>query len=108
MNNFMLLGLFTVIVFVNAYFTYRRTDYLDDADRKLLAASQLIYLLFIGLIFMLGFIAKKMGINGESTGSTRSWLPFLIVTVVIVAIFVAVLFIKMRLEAKIKEEHALK
>jgi|GEM_PF-5053962 len=108
MNNVMLFGILVVIVVVNAWFTYRRSEDLDSAGRKMLAASQLIYLVFIGLVFVLGIVARKMGINGQTTGSAHSWLPFILTAVVIVALFVAVLFFKMRLERKIREEHALK
>ena len=54
MSNLLLFGMLTVLVLVNAYFTYRRTTDVDDTGRKLLAASQLIYLVFIGIIFVLG------------------------------------------------------
>ena len=51
MSNWLLFILLTVVVAVNAYFTYRRTEGIDDTGRKLLALSQLLYLVFIALIF---------------------------------------------------------
>ena len=103
MSNLLLFGMLTVLVLVNAYFTYRRTTDVDDTGRKLLAASQLIYLVFIGIIFVLGKIVGASGVASKLQGGS---MPAFIAMAVGVAVVLAlVLFGKTKLERKIREEH---
>ena len=109
MNNVLLIVLVTVIVLVNCYFTYRRSDDLDEKGRKILAALQLIYLAFIIAVFALGYIGNKLGLTrGAQLASQKSWLPFIIVTVSLILIFVVVLIFKAKLERKVREEHTIR
>ena len=103
MSNWLLLGLLAVLVAVNAYFTYRKTTDVDETGRKLLAASQLIYLVFIGLIFVLGKVVGASGIASKMQGgSTPAFIGLVIAVAVVLGV---VLFGKTRLERKIREEH---
>ena len=103
MSNLLLFGMLTDLVLVNAYFTYRRTTDVDDTGRKLLAASQLIYLVFIGIIFVLGKIVGASGVASKLQGGS---MPAFIAMAVGVAVVLAlVLFGKTKLERKIREEH---
>jgi len=103
MSNLLLFGMLTVLVLVNAYFTYRRTTDVDDTGRKLLAASQLIYLVFIGIIFVLGKIVGASGVASKLQGGS---MPAFIAMAAGVAVVLAlVLFGKTKLERKIREEH---
>ena len=104
MSNWLLFGLLTVVVIVNVYFTYRRTTDLDDKGRKLLAASQLIYLVFIGFVFVLGYVFNATGLAAAMQGGRSA---FWIMIAVVAAVLAAMLFIKSKLEKKIKEEHKL-
>ena len=102
MSNLLLFGMLTVLVLVNAYFTYRRTTDVDDTGRKLLAASQLIYLVFIGIIFVLGKIVGASGVASKLQGGS---MPAFIAMAVGVAVVLAlVLFGKTKLERKILGE----
>ena len=103
MSNWLLFGLLAVLVLVNAYFTYRKTTDVDDTGRKLLAASQLIYLVFIGIIFVLGKIVGSSGIASKlQGGSTPASIGMIVGVAVVLAL---VLFGKTKLERKIREEH---
>lgn len=106
MSNLLLVGILVVLVIVNAYFTYRKATDLDDTGRKLLAASQLIYLVFVGVIFLLGWVVGKTGLaaklqSGSSTGA------FIAMVVIVGAILAVMVFCKSKLEKKIREEHKL-
>ena len=107
MSNWLLFVLLTVVVAVNAYFTYRRTEGIDDTGRKLLALSQLLYLVFIALIFGLGWLFKVTGIAGKMQAGGSS-MPVFIGSIVIVGVVLAgLLYLKRRLENKIREDHAI-
>ncbi len=107
MNNILLFVLLTVVVLVNAYFTYRRAEGVDKQGRILLAASQLLYLVIIAVVFGLGWIFKVTGVAAKLQAGGASW-PVYIGSIVIVAVVVAALvFFKSRLEKKIRAEHEL-
>ncbi len=106
MNNWLLFGLLTVVVLVNAYFTYRRTEGVDSTGRKLLAASQLLYLVFIALIFGLGRVIGALGIAERLQNGSAS-MPLFIGSIVLVGgVLAGFLFLKKKLENRIKEDHA--
>lgn len=107
MNNWMLFALLTVVVVVNVYFTYRRAEGVDDKGRKLLAACQLLYLVFIAAIFALGKVFGSLGIlqklqSGE--GSRAIYFGSIIGVFIVLVVF---LFLKKKLEDKIRAEHAM-
>ena len=102
MGNWLLFILLCVMVMVDAYFTYRKATGVDDTGRKLLAASQLLYLVFIGFIFIFGKIVGATGIAAKSGGSTGGFFAMIAVVAVV---FAGLLFLKAKLEAKIKREH---
>ena len=103
MSNWMLFALLAVLVAVDAYFTYRKaTDY-DETGRRLLAAAQLIYLVFIGVIFLLGKILGGAGIASTLKG-TGGFIGMLVIVAVILAVMI---FCKATIEKKIKDEHKL-
>ena len=104
MSNWLLFGLLAVLVLVNVYFTYRRTTDVDETGRKLLAASQLIYLVYIGIIFVLGKIVGSTGLAKQLSGGS-STAAFIGMVVVVALLMAAVMFFKVRLEKKIREEH---
>ncbi|MBQ3281340.1 MAG: hypothetical protein IJH41_02925 [Eubacterium sp.] len=106
MSNWLLFVLLTIVVLVNVYFTYRRAEGVDDTGRKLLAASQLLYLVFIVFIFGLGKILGMMGIaNGLQSGGAS--MPVFIGSIVVVGVILFVfLFLKKKLENKIRQDHA--
>jgi uncharacterized protein involved in response to NO len=103
MSNWLLFALLSILVVVNAYFTYRKTTDVDDTGRKLLAASQLIYLVFIGVIFVLGKIVGSSGIASKLQGGSTP--AFIGMIVGVAAVLALVLFGKTKLERKIREEH---
>ena len=106
MNNWLLYALLTVVVLVNAYFTYRRTEGVDVTGRKLLAACQLLYLVFIAIVFGLGAFIGNTGIV-EKLQNGKSSMPVFIGSIVVVAaVLVGFLYLKKKLENKIKKEHA--
>ena len=106
MSNWLLFVLLTVVVLVNVYFTYRRTNDLDDKGRMLLAASQLIYLAFIGFVFLLGFVLNATGIvKAMQSGSATT--QYIVMIAVIVVVLAVMLFFKSKLEKKIRAEHKL-
>ncbi|MBR3147642.1 MAG: hypothetical protein IKF54_05855 [Eubacterium sp.] len=107
MNNLLLFALLAVVVLVNVYFTYRRTEGVDKQGKILLAASQLLYLVVVVVVFGLGWLFKVTGLAGKMQAGGASW-PVYIGSIVIVAIVVVVLvYFKSRLEKKIRAEHAL-
>lgn len=102
----MLFALLTVVVLVNVYFTYRKVEGVDDTGRKLLAATQLLYLVFIGLVFVLGKVFGMLGIADLQHG--KASMPVFVGSVIGVGIvLVGFLYFKKKLEEKIKIEHAL-
>ena len=105
MNNWLLLALLAGVVMVNVYFTYRRTLDVDKKGRMLLAALQLLYLVFIGFIFLVGYLLNVTGaIKALQSGSSALAL-FAVMVAAILVVFAVMLFFKSRLEKKIKEEH---
>ena len=107
MNNWLLFALLTVVVLVNVYFTYRRAEGVDDTGRKLLAAAQLLYLVFIVFVFGLGKIFGMLGI-AQSLQSGGASMPVFIGSIAVVFIVLVVfLFLKKKLENKIRQDHAL-
>ena len=103
----MLFALLAVVVMVNVYFTYRKVEGVDDTGRKLLAASQLLYLVFIAFVFGIGKIFGMMGFTAKLQ-SGEAAMPIYIGSIVVVGIMLAgFLFLKKRLEDKIRREHAL-
>lgn len=101
-----MVALLVVLVLVNAYFTYRKATDVDETGRKLLACSQLIYLVFVGVIFLLGKIVASTGIaaklqNGSSMGA------FVGMVVLVAVVLGAMVFCKAKLEKKIRDEHRL-
>ena len=106
MNNWLLFGLLTVVVIVNVYFTYRRTEGVDNTGRKLLAACQLLYLVFIALVFGLGKLVSMLGIVKQLQNGGASTPVFIGSVVVVGAVLVAFLYFKKKLENRIREEHA--
>ena len=103
----MLFALLAVVVMVNVYFTYRKVEGVDDTGRKLLAASQLLYLVFIAFVFGIGKIFGMMGITAQLQSGGAS-MPVYIGSIVVVGLFLVLfLFLKKKIEDKIKREHAL-
>ena len=96
MSNWLLFALLSILVVVNAYFTYRKTTDVDDTGRKLLAASQLIYLVFIGIIFVLGKIVGSSGIASKLQGGSTP--AFIGMIVGVAAVLALVLFGKTKLD----------
>lgn len=103
MNNWLLFALLTVVVFVNVYFTYRKTEGIDDKGRMILALSQLSYLVFIALIFLLGKIFNILGF-GKSGAPMALYIGSIAIVAVVLAGF---LFLKHKFEKKVREEHKL-
>ena len=108
MSNWLLFALLTVVVLVNVYFTYRRAEGVDDTGRKLLAACQLLYLVFIAFIFALGGILGMLGIASTLQQGKTSMPVFIGSIVIVVIVLFGFLYLKKRLETKIREEHAAK
>lgn len=106
MSNWLLFALLTVVVLVNVYFTYRRTEGVDDTGRKLLAASQLLYLVFIVFIFGLGKIFGMLGIAQKLQQGGSSMPVFIGSIVAVGVVLVGFLALKKKLENKIREDHA--
>lgn len=108
MSNWLLFVLLTIVVLVNVYFTYRRAEGVDDTGRKLLAACQLLYLVFIAFVFVLGKIVGMTGI-ATSLQKGEASMPVFIGSILVVAVvLVGFLFLKKKLEAKIRAEHPAK
>jgi len=106
MSNMLMVGILVVLVVVNAYFTYRKATDVDDTGRKLLAASQLIYLVFVAVIFLVGWLFGKTGLASKiQSGSSMG--AFIGMFVIVGAILAVMIFCKSRLEKKIREEHKL-
>ena len=106
MNNWLLYVLLTVVVLVNVYFTYRRSEGVDDTGRKLLGACQLLYLVFVVIAFAMSKVYNALGIGKVQADGAS--MPLLIGSVlVMLAVFAAFLFLKHKLEKKIREEHKL-
>ena len=107
MNNWMLFALLTVVVLVNVYFTYRRVEGVDNTGRKLLAVTQLLYLVFIVFVFVLGKVFSVMGFTAKLQSGGAA-MPTFIGSIVIVGIVLfGFLYLKKKLEDKIRREHAL-
>lgn len=107
MSNWLLFALLTVVVLVNVYFTYRKTEGVDDTGRKLLAACQLLYLVFIAIVFGLGALLGATGIAAKLQSGGSSMPVFIGSIVVVAVVLVGFLYLKKKLENKIREEHAL-
>ena len=105
MNNWLLLALLAVVVMVNVYFTYRRTLDVDKKGRMLLAALQLLYLVFIGFIFLVGYLLNVTGAIKALQSGNSALALFAVMVAAILVVFAVMLFFKSRLEKKIKEEH---
>lgn len=108
MSNWLLFVLLTIVVLVNVYFTYRRAEGVDDTGRKLLAASQLLYLVFIIFVFVLGKIVGVMGIANSLQQGGASMPVFIGSILVVAAVLVGFLYFKKKLEEKIRREHPAK
>ena len=106
MNNWLMFALLAVVVLVNAYFTYRRAEGVDSTGRKLLAASQLLYLVFIIFVFALGKLVGVTGIAGKLQAGGASMPVFIGSIAVVFIVLVGFLALKKKLENKIREEHA--
>lgn len=102
----MLFALLTIVVLVNAYFTYRRAEGVDSTGRKLLAASQLLYLVFIAFVFGLGKIIGSAGIAAKLQSGGASMPVFIGSIVVVGVVLFGFLYLKKKLENRIREEHA--
>ena len=103
MSNWLLFALLAVLVAVDAYFTYRKSTDYDETGRRLLAAAQLIYLVFIGVIFLLGKILGSAGIATTLKG-TGGFIAMLVIVAVVLGVMI---FCKKKIEKKIKDEHKL-
>lgn len=102
----MLFALLTIVVLVNVYFTYRRAEGVDSTGRKLLAASQLLYLVFIAFVFGLGKVLGMMGIADKLQSGGASMPVFIGSIVVVGVVLFGFLYLKKKLENRIREEHA--
>ena len=108
-NNLLLIFLLAVLVLVNCYFTYRRSTDVDETGRKILAALQLIYLVFIGAIFLIGKIVSASGLSKTlNGGGSGSWTGYLIMIGFVLVLFVVLMILKAKIESKVRSEHALR
>ena len=106
MNNLLLFALLSVVVLVNVYFTYRRAEGVDRQGKVLLAASQLLYLVIIAVVFGLGWLLKVTGLAGKMQAGGASWPVYIGSIIVVAAVVGALVFFKSRLEKKIRADHA--